>query len=187
MGYYHVPHSLLSIASILEFPHVWNVTFMKYYEYSHLYQSALPGINWRCASCCYAHYVTQFWRHHRVPWPDGLFLTTGASVCPWHRASRDPRDRHCIRHWYIYNIYMYIYKQLMNSMSQSKGEMQLHCKRTVDKFISHQALKYQTSKYHRMNTQKCSTSRPSVRWQWDNKVKLRKAQRSIIHILEEMT
>ena len=109
MGYYQVPHSLLSVASILEFPHVWNFTFMKYYEYPHLYQSALPGINWRWASCCYAHYVTQFWRHHRVPWPDGLFLTTGASVCPWRRASRDPKGPPLYPPLiYLYDIYIYI-------------------------------------------------------------------------------
>ena len=31
---------------------------------------------WRWALCCYAYYVTQLWRHQRVPWLNCLYLTT---------------------------------------------------------------------------------------------------------------
>ena len=56
-------------------------------EYSDLRQSAYPGIKWRWAQRCYAYYVTQLWRHHRVLWLNCLRLTTTGRVA--HDAIRN--------------------------------------------------------------------------------------------------
>ena len=52
----------------------------EFIEYSDRCQSAQPGIKWRWAPCCHAYYVTQLWRHQRVPWHNCLCLTTTGRV-----------------------------------------------------------------------------------------------------------
>ena len=61
---------------------VWRcVIFSWCLPYLHLYLSISDTGNQMCwASCCYAYYVIQLWRHQHVPWFNIFFLTTIGSV-----------------------------------------------------------------------------------------------------------
>ena len=94
--YYHfVPHSVLSVSTILEFPYMWFLSgFLKY---SHLCQLALPGIKWRWAPCCYVHYLTQLW--------SPTFALTRCFVPNNHRQicpGCHLKSNHCVKHKFIH-------------------------------------------------------------------------------------